>query len=454
MIEVESRVLELASEALDAFCEDISGKFDVEMECEQQEITTVTVAGLKKRFKKLAAVNIVDSEGILDGTFQLIFDQEGLFTIGGIMVMLPEKRILANRKDASADLAESMVDAVGEAGNLLVGAWERIFRQGLEGHGRLLQRLPAFVGKPWDKPQDKIGLSRNEEHIFIPFKMTIAPYPAFNGGVILPKKIFEGKPASEAEDAAPTEEDAAQEPRQEQAAAEAQDNAEPKLPDAKKKAGGAKSPASKSKPKRPQAAKKKNTKKDEPEHSETPETSEEPATGPVSSAIKKLARSQVNGTSEILWISAKDVMQTRVVWASPDESVQQALIKFQQNDVGYLAVGGEEALEGIVSKADLAGAMSPYLRPMFARWRRPTDDATLKIKLKWIMSRPVRTAGLDTPLATILENMCRFGGRVLPVVDEQGKVHGLVTAFDIFQMLLNLGADCPTAGKAAQGPPL
>jgi CBS domain-containing protein len=284
--------------------------------------------------------------------------------------------------------------------------------------------------------------------------MTIAPYPAFNGGAILPKKIFEGKSASEPKDAAPTEEDASQEPRQEQAAAEAQDNAEPKLPHAKKKAGDAKSAARKSKPKRPQAAKKKNTKKDEPEQSETPETSEEPATGPVSSAIKKLARSQVHGTSEILWISAKDVMQTSVVWASPDESVQQALTKLQQNDVGYLAVGGEEALEGIVSKADLAGAMSPYLRPMFARWRRPTDDATLKIKLKWIMSRPVRTAGLDTPLATILENMCRFGGRALPVVDEQGKVHGLVTAFDIFQMLLNVGADCPTAGKAAQGPPL
>jgi CBS-domain-containing membrane protein len=91
---------------------------------------------------------------------------------------------------------------------------------------------------------------------------------------------------------------------------------------------------------------------------------------------------------------------------------------------------------------------------MFGKWRRPSDDATLRIRLKWIMSRPVRTTRPDTPLATILENMCRFNGRVLPVVDEQGKVHGLVTAFDIFQKLLNIGADVPTAGKAPQGPPL
>jgi len=190
------------------------------------------------------------------------------------------------------------------------------------------------------------------------------------------------------------------------------------------------------------------------EQAETIEASEEALSGPVSGAIKELARSQINGTNEILRVSAKDVMQPKVVWASPDDSVQQALIKLQQSDIGYLAVGREEVLEGIVSKADVAGAMSPYLRPMFAKWRRPSDDATLKIKLKWIMSRPVRTAKPDTPLATILENMCRFDGRVLPVVDEQGKVLGLVTAFDIFQMLLNFGAVCPTAGKAAQGPPL
>jgi CBS-domain-containing membrane protein len=111
-------------------------------------------------------------------------------------------------------------------------------------------------------------------------------------------------------------------------------------------------------------------------------------------------------------------------------------------------------LEGIVSRSDITGALSPYLRSLFAKWRRPLDDATLKIKIKWIMSRPVRTIKPQTPLVTIMENVCRFGGRALPVVDEQGKVQGLVTIFDVFQMLLKTCADVSTMGRAPQSPPL
>jgi len=41
----------------------------------------------------------------------------------------------------------------------------------------------------------------------------------------------------------------------------------------------------------------------------------------------------------------------------------------------------------------------------------------------------------------------------LPVVDEQGKVRGLVTVFEIFQTLLKTCADISTAGKTFQAPP-
>lgn len=529
--EIESKVLELATESLEAFCEDISGMFGVEMECTVGEISAESVAQLDERFEGLVAVNIIDAEGALNGTFQLILDQEGLFTLGGVMVMLPEKRILANRKDASADLAESMVDAVGEAGNLLVGAWERIFREELEGHGHLLQRLPAFVGKPWDDPEEKIGLGADDELTYIPYEMSIAPYPAFECGVILSRAIFEDK--SEDSENADRAEDEASEHAEAEALHRTSDDAdgeavaeeaEPVQPAAKR------TPASKAPEGETSAS---YTPDDETAAAETPtaevyaaeaeaadegeqapgpeaaeeevasqepaespgnesplwwlgraeqpaekaaggilwpdEPSEEPELGPISEAIKEMTGSSeldaeteaaterevaTGGATELLWMCARDVMQEQVVWADPDDSVRQALTKLQQNDIGYLLVGRQEVLEGIVSKADVAGAMSPYLRPILGKWRRPTDDATLQIRLKWIMSRPVRMARPDTPLATILENMCRFGGRVLPVVDEQGEVHGLVTAFDIFQKLLDVGANVPTAGKAPQGPPL
>ena len=147
-------------------------------------------------------------------------------------------------------------------------------------------------------------------------------------------------------------------------------------------------------------------------------------------------------------------MQKQVVWSSGDDSVEDVIKKMEQHDVGYVMIGKNEVLEGIVSKSDLTGAMSPYLKPIFAKWRRPLDDATLQIRAKWIMSRPVYTVKPTTQLASIIESMRRIGRRALPVVDEEGKVEGVVTVFDVFDAVLNTNSNVSTAGKAAETPPL
>ena len=209
------------------------------------------------------------------------------------------------------------------------------------------------------------------------------------------------------------------------------------------------------------------------EKTTAPDQSQESAKGGVSETIQKMSQSPAvlpgesgkptMGTpqggnpahiSVPSTICAKDVMQKDVAWAGPEESVQQALTKMQQHDSSYIIVGQDEALEGIVSKSDITGATSIYLRPIFAKWHGPGDDATLQIKLKWIMSRPVRTIRPEAPLAAIIENMCRFGGRGLPAADEQGKVQGLVTVFDIFRTLLNTSEDVSAVGKTAEAPAL
>ena len=102
---------------------------------------------------------------------------------------------------------------------------------------------------------------------------------------------------------------------------------------------------------------------------------------------------------------------------------------------------------------DITGAISCYLRPIFAKWRRPLDDATLQIKVKWMMSRPVHTIRPETPLAVIIENMLQFGDRCLPVVNKEGKVEGLVTVFDILKVL-NKDLNISSAGETLQAPPL
>jgi CBS domain-containing protein len=190
----------------------------------------------------------------------------------------------------------------------------------------------------------------------------------------------------------------------------------------------------------------------------------EQATGKIFEAIRKMIQSHADlpgqpvteekSTPDITGclseICANDIMQKQVTWASPEDSLQQAITKMQQTDAGYIMVGQNETLEGIVSKSDIAKATSPYLLPIFAKWRRPLDDATLKIRIKWIMSGPVRTTKLQTSLATIMEQMGRFRVRCLPVLDEEGNVRGLVTAFDVFQTLLKSNSNTCSTEEASR----
>jgi CBS domain-containing protein len=406
--DIKSQAIELATKAFGAFSEDISSMFEVDMKCTSKGVCTETIKGLSQKFKKLAAVNCIKSEGILNGTFQIVFDKEGLFTLAGVIVMLPKQRILDDRKRDSIKEAEYVADAIKEAGNLLVGSWDRIFREELEGHGHFTQ-TNTFIGVPWDNPKANIDLNE-EQFSFVPYEMTIGDYPSFSCGVIFPEAIFKTPPPAAAETSAPAEEKVAEKP-QEEAKAEV-----------------------------------------------VPAAVVEPAAGPVSETIQKMTQSSAvlpGGTSlSSLAMCAKDIMQKEVLWGNSDDSVQQALTKMQQADVGYMMIGTDGLPEGIVSTFDIAATLSVYLRPMFAKWRRPTDDATLQIKIKWIMTRPVRTIKSDASLVSIMESMCQYGLRCLPVVEKDGKVAGLITVFDVFKAFLHSDSGLSPAGNAPQGPPL
>ena len=82
------------------------------------------------------------------------------------------------------------------------------------------------------------------------------------------------------------------------------------------------------------------------------------------------------------------------------------------------------------------------------------DLATLQIKAQWVMSRPVRTVRPDATLYNVMKTMTEHGGRCMPVVDQDGKVHGVVTVFDIFKVLLNASPGAQSSGNTTQAPPL
>ena len=451
---IESTVVELSEEAWNAFADDISTMFDVEIECEQTDVGLRTLADIQKRYRKVSTFHSVHCEGVLSGTFVVGFDCGGLFTLGGVIVMLPTDRVKESAKQPTLSEAEAMRDAVSEVGNLLVGAWDRVFRQELEGH-KHFRKGNTFVGNPWEKTESVFGLSLAEEFHYIEYRMTVGDFTPFTCGVIFPLATLLGEesesqpdeaPAPDPEPSPPAAEEPVQtpEPITEPAAAELPDEqatqeTDPKPTEAPEVPDIA--PA-------PQAQTQANIQPEEvDEHTVAPRDIPRPPS--ASTPARVIASNE--GLADILSLPVREVMDTRVVWGRPSESVQDLLSTMQQHDVGYAMIGEEGVLDGIVSKSNILGAISPYLRPVFAKWHTPADDATLNIKIQWVMTRPVRTVGPHATLGIAIESMQHFGGRCLPVVGDRGEVQGILTVFDIFR-IFSRNDQFGTSGRTPQAP--
>jgi CBS domain-containing protein len=514
--DIESSLAELCDGAFEAFCSDIGGMFDANMTCERQEIGTGTTVDLHKHFKKLAAVHHIQATGTLDGPFHLFFDQGGLFILSGVIVMLPENKIRDEVSRGSVEDTENLTDVCREVGNLLVGSWDRVFREECKGHKHFL-KTGTFIGLPWEN-MSELSLAEDEELLFAVYHMTVEPYPRFCCAAVFPKPTLEPSPAAPTEASqAPEGQEQAEETLQhkmhpEDASAQASEPQPEPQPGPKPEPEPEPKPELEPEPEPEQVAPATDAEPphhspfnprdipgltdlgpelvEEPEEVETPEAADpahipadirpvvEKVVGQVDDEVDlpqtqapepqeldetkssfaervfadSLTHVPEGAITQVLDVQAADVMTTDVVWCNPEDAVQNVIEAMQQHNTGYVLVGSNGALQGLVSNSNILSAVSPYLRPMFAKWRRPEDDATLQIKVKWIMSRPVRTVTPDATLGSMAETMRRYGGRCLPVVDEQGKVHGIITVFDILLRILEAGQAFSWKGKPPQAP--
>lgn len=470
--DIVSRIADLSDSAFTAFCDDIGGMFGVEMRCTRQGADVSTVHKLREQFKKLTVVHLTKADGALNGTFQLVFDQGGLFILSGVVVMLPESRIINDAKRGSIEDATNLQDAAREVGNLLVGSWDRVFREECPGHEHFV-KATTVLGKPWDKPE-QIELQADRDVLVVTYEMTVEPYPSFTCAAVVPCKVLDG--FGEAATAPATPEPAVVSPAPAEPAvvpASTEPAPEPVQKPVQKQPEPA--PVEKTAPTAttvaPDAARKPSL-----DGGFIPPSRQNPVLG-TSMLPSELASSQSGdvgsrGTGftfldaayiqaqpqavlgEFLGRPAAEIMDKEVVWAGPEDTVQDVIAKMQQHNVGYVLVGTNGVLEGLLSGSDVMAAVSLYLRPMFAKWRRPQDDATLGVKVKWIMSRPVRTVRPDATLASMIETMRRCGGRCLPVVDAKGVVQGIVTVFDILLRILESDKSISWKGRPPQAPPL
>jgi len=423
-IPLETLVPQVSTVSMQTFCEDMNGMLGISIGCALCQAVPGTVDKLKAFFPKFAAVYSVRAEGSLSGRFALLLDKNALFLLSGTIVMLPETKIKEQCKQGTLEQALKLSDTIKEIGNLIVGAWDRMFREQLPGHKHLLQTNTQILN-PWDKPAEIFGFKEDTTCLLIVWEMTVGDYPPFHGAAVFPAALFEPPK----EEPAPTEA-----PAQTPSESAAVPEAAPAQPEPT-----ANQPAQTSEPAAAPSA-----------SGETPQSSE---SHPGWNAIQQMVQSAPDASSAapldaaVLNCPARFFMNPKPLWLSPNDSIETARQRMQQNNTRYALIEEKDQLAGILSQGDVNAALSPYLRSPFEEYRRPLDEASLQIRIRWFMSRPVHTASPDTPLWKIMEIMCRHQIRAVPIQDTGGTVAGLVTVTEIFQTLLKTLSGGSSAGQ-------
>lgn len=114
-----------------------------------------------------------------------------------------------------------------------------------------------------------------------------------------------------------------------------------------------------------------------------------------------------------------EVMSSDVQIVNPDDSIQTAARKMEDADVGFLPVGENDKLVGMITDRDLA------LRAV-ARGKDPK-----KTKVRDVMTEKVLYCSEDDDIADAAENMAELRVRRLPIVDARKRLVGVVSIGDI-----------------------
>ena len=121
-------------------------------------------------------------------------------------------------------------------------------------------------------------------------------------------------------------------------------------------------------------------------------------------------------------MKVRDVPPRRLLSVEPQTSLAEVAKRMRQEDADSAAVMSGARLLGIITERDLVRAIADGLNPQQAR-----ADV--------IMSAGPATVTGDEEVAVVAVKMMRLGIRHLPVVDQQGKPIGLISARDLVAVL-------------------
>ncbi len=147
-------------------------------------------------------------------------------------------------------------------------------------------------------------------------------------------------------------------------------------------------------------------------------------------------------------LTAKDIMTTDVKSVKQSSSIEDLAKFFEETKFNALPVlDGEGRLEGVVSQNDLVERDKPLHIPtvisIFDWVLYLESEKTFKEDVKRmaartvgeIMSAPRATCAVDTSVSEIAEMMSEKKAHLVPVVDDNDKVLGVVGRLDIIRAM-------------------
>ena len=113
------------------------------------------------------------------------------------------------------------------------------------------------------------------------------------------------------------------------------------------------------------------------------------------------------------------------VWSvGPDEMVFDALETMAEHNIGALLVFDGDDLVGILSERD------------YARKVKLLERGSKDTRVSEIMTTEIRTVGSESTVAECMEMMTEYRIRHLPVLDDDGRVEGVISIGDVVKAMI------------------
>ena len=132
-------------------------------------------------------------------------------------------------------------------------------------------------------------------------------------------------------------------------------------------------------------------------------------------------------------MDVSEIMTTSVVTATPDETVQSALMKLEDQSIRHLPVVDGSALVGMLSDRDLR----EHRLPLMAELDNPERAAALmEMTVGAVMKGDVISVDSGESVQQAIDLMLEYGVGAVPVVDSHSEeLVGIVSYVDILRAL-------------------